>query len=84
MWPCFCWGFLQTEPVAQIPLAGGRSEIFFLEAAKEALEVGERDEEGEELPCGAEVESMRDAQSRQAVSQEEVVVTPVCSRRTGE
>ena len=74
MWPCFWWGFLQIEPVAQIPLAGGKSEIF-QEAAKVALEVGVREEEREELACVAEAESTRDARRRQRRRQ------AMCSRR---
>lgn len=57
--------------------------------------MGEREAEGQELPCRAEAESVRDARRRQATCswrcsaaagwhcQEKVLVTPFCSGRTG-
>lgn len=55
------------ESVTPITWAGHESEIFFFshEAAKVALEFGEREVEGEELPWVAEAESRRDDRRRQ-------------------
>lgn len=60
------------EPAAPINLAGHESEIFFIffffqEAAKVALEFGESEVEGEELPWAAVAESRRYERRRQAL-----------------